>query len=176
MRRPASKRLDAGGLLEYALRLLGGRGFSSAELRLRLERRAAEPADVDPVLARCKEYGYLDDGRFAESYAAARLENQGHGRGRVLRDLGQRRVAPALAARTVNAVYAGVDEVELIGKYLERKFRGKDLAVWLSEDKHLASAYRRLRSAGFTSGNAIRVLKRFSERAGELEDSEPEQG
>lgn len=173
MRKSALKPLDADGLFQYALRLLGGRAFSTAELRTRLERRAAEPSDVDPVLARCREYGYLDDRKFADSYAAARLENQLHGRERVLRDLRQRRIAPALAGKAVGAVYDAVDEIQLIEKYLERKFRGKDLAAWLSEPKHLASAYRRLRAAGFSSGNAVRVLTRFSHQAQELEDSEP---
>ncbi len=176
MRKPASKPLDADALFQYALRLLGGRAFSTGDLRHRLGLRAANAADVEPVLARCKEYGYLNDQKFAESYAAARLENQSHGRGRVLRDLRQRRIAPALADKTVGAVYEGVDEVQLIEKYLERKFRGKDLAAWFGDEKHVASAYRRLRTAGFSSGNAIRVLKRFSQRADELEDPEPEGG
>lgn len=173
MRKSAPRPLDAGGLFQYALRLLGGRAFSAAELRTRLERRAEDPSDVDPVLARCREYGYLNDKKFAESYAAARLENQLHGRERVLRDLRQRRVAPALAGKAVGTVYDGVDEIQLIEKYLERKFRGKDLAAWLGERKYLASAYRRLRAAGFSSANTVRVLTRFSSQAQELEDSEP---
>jgi len=172
MRQSAPKRLDAEALYSYAVRLLGGRAFSTGELRQRLERRAAEPGDIDGVLARCKEYGFLNDRKFAESYAAARLENQSHGRGRVLRDLRQRQVSATLAEKTVNTVYEEVDEVALIEAYLSRKFRGKDLPAWLAEDKHLASAYRRLRTAGFSPGNTIRVLKRFSARADELEDTE----
>jgi hypothetical protein len=44
----------------------------------------------------------------------------------------------------------------------------------LRDEKHLASAYRKLRYAGFGSGNAIRVLKRYAERADELESLEDE--
>ena len=174
MRQSAPKRLDAEALYNYALRLLGGRAFSTGELRERLQRRAADPGDIEGVLLRCKEYGYLNDRKFAETYAASRLENQSHGRGRVLRDLRQRKVAPALAEKTVKAVYEEVDEVALIETYLGRKFRGKNLSEYLAEEKHLASAYRRLRTAGFSPGNSIRVLKRFSARADELEDTEAE--
>ena len=64
--------------------------------------------------------------------------------------------------------------MELIEAYLSRKFRGKDLASWLSDDKNLMAAYRRLRYAGFSGGNSIRVLKRYTQQADQLEGSEPE--
>src|SRR5690242_972354 len=95
------KRLDVDSLLSYALRVLGARAHSSGELRQKLARRAEHSSDIDAVLNKLKESGYLDDRRYAESYASARLENEGHGRARVLRDLRQRRVAPALAEKTV---------------------------------------------------------------------------
>ena len=39
--------------------------------------RAENPADVEGVLSDSKDYGYLNDAQFAESFAAARLENAG---------------------------------------------------------------------------------------------------
>src|SRR2546421_12697392 len=97
----APKRLDSEGLKNYALRALGSRAHSSGELRQKLARRAAHAEDVDAVMRNLKESGYLDDQRYAENYASARLENEGHGRTRVLRDLRQRRIAPALAEQAV---------------------------------------------------------------------------
>lgn len=158
--------------MSYALRALGARAHSSGELRQKLIRRAERAEDVTQVLGKLKESGYLDDRRFAQSYASARLENEGHGRSRVLRDLRQRRIAPALAEQSVDRAFRETDELELIEAYLRRKFRGKDLGPWLSEEKNLMSAYRRLRYAGFSSGNSIRVLKRYAQRAEELEGSE----
>lgn len=155
--------------MSYALRALGSRALSSGELRQKLVRRAERSEDVDAVLGKLKESGYLDDRRYAESYASARLENEGHGRTRVLRDLRQRRIAPALAEQTVDRTFRDTDELDLIDAYLKRKFRGKDLQSWLSEEKNLMSAYRRLRYAGFSSGNSIGVLKRYAQRAGEME-------
>src|ERR1700685_4544252 len=105
--------LDAAALWEYALRVLAGRAHSSGELREKLRGRAEPPADVDPTVARLKEYGYLDDRQFAESFAAARLENEGLGKGRVLADLSRRRVAPAVAQQTVGKVYENVSEGSL---------------------------------------------------------------
>jgi regulatory protein len=90
----------------------------------------------------------------------------------VVRDLMARRVAPAVAQKAVDQAYAAVDEVELIESFLRRKFKGKNLGELLQEPKHLASAYRKLRLAGFSSGNAIRVLKRYAAEAEALEDME----
>jgi regulatory protein len=164
------KLLDSEALLDYAGRLLAAKAHSVSELRARLKRRAARPQDLAPVLARLRESGFLDDRRFAESFATWRRENQGLGKGRVLRDLLARRVAPAVAQQAADAAYRGADEVAMIEDFLQRKYRGKDLASLLADEKHLASVFRRLRGAGFSAGNSIRVLKRYAAEADRLEE------
>jgi len=171
-RRP--RRLDAEGLWECALRALARRAHSAGELREKLLGRAQRASDVPGILARLKQSGYLNDQRFAEGYSASRLENQGFGKSRVLRDLRRRRVAPAVAEKAVQEAYREVDEIELIEDFLRRKFRNLALGTHLAEPKNLASAYRRLRGAGFSAGNALRVLKRYA-REPELLDSMEEE-
>jgi regulatory protein len=173
--RPAKSRkppapLDIEGLLAYAARVLTARAQTTSELRQKLTRRAAQRADVDEVIRRLKENGYLNDQRFAESFANWRRDNDGVGKIKVVRDLMTRRVAPELARKTAEAVYSGTDETALIEQFLARKFRGRDLGLLLREEKHLASAFRRLRTAGFSAGGAIRVLKRYAAEAGRLEE------
>jgi len=168
------KLLDREGLMGYAARALTSRALSLNELRNRLNRRAARKEDVAEVVAKLKEAGFLNDRRLADSFAAYRRDSQGTGKTRVVRDLMARRIAPAVARQAVDAAYSGVDEIELIEKFLERKYRGKNLAEILSEDKGLASAFRKLRQAGFSTGNSIRVLKRYAAEADRLEDEPPE--
>ncbi len=173
-RRPAA-RLDEEGLWKYALRALGGRDHSVAELRDKLRRRAAQSAQVETVLRRLKQAGYLNEPRFAVAFAAARRDSQGLGQSRVLRDLRRKRVAPAVAEKAVREVYREIDEVALIEGYLERKFRRTPLAEYLGDQRRLASVYRKLRLAGFSSGNSIRVLRRYSEQAQELAETEEDE-
>jgi regulatory protein len=170
------KKLDATGLREYAMKTLAGRSLSAGEMRTRLRRRAENPDDIDGVIAKLREYGFINDAQLAESFTAARKETRGFGRQRVLRDLATRRVAPSVARAAVEQAYAGTDETQMIEQYLERKYRGRHLPELLQEDKNLASAYRRLRVAGFSSGASIRVLKRYAARADELEGTEEEAG
>jgi regulatory protein len=171
--------LDREKLLNVALRALGGRAHSSGELREKLRRRAQSPEDVDAVLAKLKETGYLNDQRFAENYAAARLQDQGLGKMRVLRDLRQRRVAPKLAEQVTEQTYQQTNETELIEQFLRRKYRGKQFGEFFSEEKNLAAAFRRLRYAGFSAGQSIKVLKRFAKQPEVLdaleESSDPEE-
>ena len=166
--------LDLEGLLNYAARALSSRAQSSGELREKLRRRALKREDVDEVMRRLKDSGYLNDKRFAESFANWRKENDGLGKTRVMRDLMSRRVAPAVAKQAAETAYKQVDEIAMIEKFLERKYRGKNLGSLLTEEKHLASAYRKLRTAGFSTGNSIRILKRYAAEAERLEEIEPD--
>jgi regulatory protein len=173
MEQPKARRLDAAALWGYALKILGGRAHSTGELREKLRRRAELLSDVDGVLSRLKEYGYLDDRRYAEGFAASRLSNDRFGPNRVVRDLRQHRVAPALAERTVRDVYQDVNEQALIEEWVRRKYRLASRDSLFQEDKDLAAAYRRLLRAGFKTGDIVRVLKRFAKNPELLDSFEP---
>ncbi|PWU07124.1 MAG: hypothetical protein C5B51_10850 [Terriglobia bacterium] len=168
-----ARRLDDEALWSYALKVLGGRAHSAGELREKLRRRAERVAAVEEVLGRLKDRGYLDDRRFAENFAAARLANERLGRTRVVRDLRQRRVAPSLAEHTVRQVYQDVNEEALIEEWVRRKYRLAPREGLFREDKDMAAAYRRLLRAGFRAGEVVRVLKRFSNNPELLDSFEP---
>ncbi len=172
MRPRPPKLLDHEGLLQYAARALTSRGLSLNELRDRLKRRAAQKDDVAEVLAKLKEAGFLNDRRLADSIAGWRRDNQGLGKTRVMRDLMTRRIAPAVARAAADQAYSGVDEIVLIENFLQRKYRGKNLGELLADQKYLASAFRKLRLAGFSAGNSIRVLKRYAAEADHLSEED----
>ena len=164
------KPLDLEGLMNYAARALSARAYTVSELKTRLKKRAVRQEDVETVLGRLKDAGMVNDRRFAGSFADWRRESQGIGKARVMRDLMARRVAPAVAKEAVEASFEGIDETAMIEAFLKRKYRGKDLGALLQVDKELASAFRKLRGAGFSTGNSIRALKRYAAEAERLEE------
>jgi len=170
----AKLKLEA--LRGYALRALSQRGLSVSELRRKLLLRAETPADVDAVVDSLHSYGYLDDRRLSEGFAGSRAQSGVVGEQRVLRDLLKKRIAPGVAREAVARAFENVDELALIREFLERKMRGKNLGEYLKEPKNLASLYRRLRTAGFSSGSSIRVLKSYSAQADALESIESAEG
>lgn len=168
------RKLTGEELFQYAVSLLARRAMSAGEVRAKVARKAAEPDEVEPVLSRLREYGYLNDARFAEGFASARRDSGSFGQARVLRDLRQRRVASGVADKAVQEAFGEADEEAMVAGWLARKYRSVNLSEHLQDPKHLASAYRKLRYAGFSSGASIRVLKRFADKADELED-DPEE-
>ena len=165
-----SPKLDQSALWDYALRALSQRAHSANDLKQKLSRRSESPEVVTAVMAKLHEYGMADDKKFSETFASSRLQNEGFGRARVLQDLRTRRVLGGTAEQAVDKIFEGVDENELVEQFLARKYRNKELSLFLAEDKNLASAYRRLRLAGFSSQASLAALKRHSKRS---EDFDP---
>lgn len=170
-----AKPLHREELLAYAVRALSARAYSIGALRQKLRTRAAVESDIEEVLSTLKQARALNDRVYAEGFSNARKSNQGFGQARVMRELLVRKVPPTVAKEAVREAYAGEDELLLVEQFLERKYRGKDLAQFLKDERNLASAYRRLRTAGFSAASSVRVLKRYASRAEELPEEDGEE-
>lgn len=140
---------------ELAVKALAGRARSTAELRTYLTRRGASEDDIGAAIQRLREHGYLDDARYARAFVRSRIENAGHGAGRVRRDLARKRVSRAIADQAVQSGYEQVNERELLRDYLRRKLRLKGPP---SKASALASLYQRLLRAGFSSATIVKEL------------------
>ena len=152
------------------MKCLGVRAYSTGDLKSKLHVRAANPPDVDATIDRLKDIGYLNDRRFAENFALARVENEGFGRMRVLSDLRARRVAGTLAEQAVEQALGGKSEAESIDSYIERRMPSIAAGGRIEDERKLANAYRRLRRAGFTSGPILTALKGLAARPELLEE------
>jgi regulatory protein len=173
------RKLAAEELFEYAVKCLGARAYSTGDLKSKLWRRAAHTPDADAAIARLKDIGYLDDRRFAETYASARVENEGFGRMRVLNDLRARRVTGDTAEQAVEQALGDKSEAELIDAFIERRMPSVATGGKIEDERKLAAAYRKLRRAGFTSGPILSALKRLAAHPETLEeplDEEEERG
>ncbi len=145
-------------LYETAVRALARRARSSGEIRQLLGRKKATKAQIEEILHRLRENGYLDDARFARHFAAVRVESDLFGKARVRRDLAARRLKPQIADEAVSKAYEGVNETELLRRYIQRKVR---VSKPLSRPSTIASLYRRLLRAGFSSATIVQELKRM---------------
>jgi len=120
---PAEKRRRT---FDRAIKLIAAKSRSVAELRERLlENRRANKTDVDAVIERLKEYGYLDDERFAFSYASLKVRQRPIGRRRLERDLKFKKVESTVADEALELVYAETSEAELIDRAIEKRIRLK---------------------------------------------------
>jgi len=152
--------LDEKGLFDYAVKALGRQMRSEADLRrlmkARVERDAPGEAAITAVVARLKDYGYLNDASFAEAYARLRQENQKFGVRRVRQDLQQKGIHTDLIAETLEARYGQTDEEALAREHLERKRIHKP-----ENPKETARVMRRLVTAGFSTGVIYKILRQW---------------
>jgi regulatory protein len=109
---------------QRAAKLLAAKARSIAELRERLlEGRGVTDNVVEEVIARLKEYGYLDDERFALSYASLKVKQRPIGRRRLQQNLKMKKVNNEVADKALDSVYAETSEEELIDRAIEKRIR-----------------------------------------------------
>ena len=109
---------------QRAVKLLAAKPRSIAELRERLlQSRYSNKNAVETVIARLREYGYLDDERFAVGYASLRVRQRPVGKRRLQRDLALKKVDRAIADEALDLVFAETSEEELIDRAIEKRIR-----------------------------------------------------
>ena len=109
---------------ERAAKLLAAKPRSVAELRERLlQGRYANATSVEEVIARLSEYGYLDDERYAVTFASSKVRQKPTGRRRLERDLSLKKVDRAVVNEALDAVFAETSEEELIDRAVEKRVR-----------------------------------------------------
>ena len=109
---------------ERAIKLLAAKPRSVAELRERLLRgKGANEAVVNTVISRLQEYGYLDDERFAFSYASLKVKQRPVGRRRLERALKFKKVDTEVANEALELVYAETSEEQLIDQAIAKRLR-----------------------------------------------------
>jgi regulatory protein len=143
-------------LYNAALRALMRRAHSVFEMRQALERRTEDKSLVKKVLARLKQNGMLDDARYAKQFARYRAESRRQGKFRIARDLRARGVPDRHIEAALEELSQETDEATLVCQRIHRKLK---LLRGEIDDRKLASIYRSLLRAGFSSDVIRRELR-----------------
>ncbi|MEP6707460.1 MAG: regulatory protein RecX [Pyrinomonadaceae bacterium] len=123
---------------QRAVKLLAAKSRSVAELRERLlSGPGTNKAIVEAVIARLREYGYLDDARFAEGYASLRLRERPIGRRRLERDLWLKKIDKSIADKALDIVFAETPEEDLIDRAIAKRIRLRGRPKTRAETKSL---------------------------------------
>ena len=134
-----------------------------AELRERLlEGRGATKSAVESVIARLLEYGYLDDARFAQSYASLRVQERPIGRRRLQRDLWLKKVDKATADTALDLVFETKPEDELIDRAIEKRIHLRGHPGTRAEAKKLFDHLLRQGFAFDLVSEKVRALNKAS--------------
>jgi regulatory protein len=111
-------------VFQRAAKLLAAKQRSVEELREKLSTtRGATTPMIDEVIARLRGYGYLDDAKFAQSYASLRLRERPIGRRRLQRDLQLKKIDKQTAETALDEVFESTPEEELIERAIAKRIR-----------------------------------------------------
>jgi regulatory protein len=155
---PPRKLVTETQLYMSAQRALMRRAHSISEMKKHLERRAEDKELVPAIIARLRERNYLDDAKYALDYAVQHAKLRRQGRFRITRELRQRGVPDPYIDDALAKVFADTDESALLRTRVDRRLarlRGAPL-----DQKKIASIYRSLVAAGFSSDLIRTELKR----------------
>lgn len=153
-------------VFQRAAKLLAAKQRSVEELREKLSTtRGATRAMIDEAIARLSEYGYLDDAKFAQSYASLRLRERPLGRRRLQRDLWLKKVDKKTAESALDEVFEDTPESELIDRAIAKRLRLRGKPKTREDAKKL---FDHLLRQGFEFelvSEKVRALSRHEESA-----------
>jgi regulatory protein len=144
-----------------ALKMLGRRELSEAQVRQRLARREHAPDAIDAAVARLREERAIDDLRTAEVIARTQASIKRRGKLRVRRQIEQAGIQPAIARRAVDEVFAALDPEALLEASIAKRLRGRRIAG----EAELGRLYRYLVGQGFEPDRVMAALGRLATRS-----------
>lgn len=112
--------------MNRAVKLLAAKPRSVRELRERLlEKSWTNEEIVDGVLAKLKEYKYLDDAQYAKDLAVSKLRQKPQGKRRLKQTLSQKQLDKEIVDEAMTAAFEKLPEEELIERTIEKRLRLK---------------------------------------------------
>jgi regulatory protein len=160
-RRPLDPEKARERTMQRAVKLLAAKPRSVGELRERLlEKQWANEEIVEVVLAKLREYGYLDDERFAFGYASFQVRQKPVGRQRLQRALKLKKIDRETADEALKLVFEETPEEQLIERAIEKRVRLRGRPQTRAETKSL---FDHLLRQGFSYDLIIRKVRAVSE-------------
>ena len=139
--------------LDKALTHISAVQKTEKQVKEYLEGKGYLPAVVEYVLGKMREYGFLDDGSYAENYAHAAVKRKG------VRLIRLELKSKGVAEEHISAATEGLEgEEETAGRLLEKYMRGK-----LCDRATLYKAFRYLLGKGFEYETARAALSAFGD-------------
>lgn len=140
---------------ERAYYLLEYRDHSEGELYQKLKRHYPPPIAAEAV-AKCKEYGLLDDAAYAKKLASYYLIRKGFSLRRALMEMSKKGLDRQLARESLEALE--VDPVEQISRILEKRYQ-KQLGQGRAGRQKVFAAFVRL---GFEYSDINAALSEYN--------------
>ena len=157
--------------MNRAVKLLAAKPRSIEELRERLlEKEWTNGEIVAAVIEKLREYGYLDDQKFARDLAISKLRQKPQGKRRLEHTMAQKKLSRENVEAAIESAFEKMPEAELIDAAIEKRLRLKGVPETRDD---LKKFYDHLLRRGFeydlirSKVSALVEKKQFEETGGE---------
>jgi regulatory protein len=147
--------------LECALDLLARRDHGEEELRRKLRRRGFAEGEIDETLGRLREKGYVDDRRYAATFADSAARSGKAVGERLVQELRRRGIPREIAAEAAAGAAGNHDGGMLLRELIRRRFSGYDHGSAEPREKRRVIGY--LLRRGFDFSVVARILGETNE-------------
>lgn len=142
-------------MFECALRFLGYRPRSAAEVHNHLISRGYSAVAAAGTLEKLHSLSYLNDENFARNWAAARFVNRGYGPKRIEQELRSKGIREALIRDVLRETCDPGGEADRARSLVEKKFNSQNL----TDPKVVRRAVGFLQRRGYSSKVIFALLK-----------------
>lgn len=112
--------------MNRAVKLLAAKPRSVGELRERLlEKMWTNEQIVDAVIAKLREYKYLDDEQFARDLAVSKLRQRPQGKRKLQQTMSQKKLDKSVVDDAIAEAFETLPEADLIDAAIEKRLRLK---------------------------------------------------
>jgi regulatory protein len=131
--------------MNRGVKLLAAKPRSVVELRTRLlEKSWTNQAIVEDVIAKLKEYGYLDDEQYARDVAASKLRQKPQGKRRLQQSMSRKMLGRETIDAAIDDAFANLPEDQLIDTAIEKRVRLKGVPETREDKKRFFDYLLRL--------------------------------
>lgn len=128
--------------LKYALRRISAQSYLTNDLRKKLKDKKISPQIIEQVLTKCKEFGYLDDQAWIESFVRVQTAKK-RGPQAIIQKLIGKGIHQDAAKKVVQKMTSAESSDEAIKILLQTRYRNKNLADTKEKQKVILSLMRR---------------------------------
>ncbi len=143
--------------LASAIRILSRSDKTEAELSRRLAQFGFTADAIEQVLERCRDYGYLNDERYAAARARSLMRNGKSVGHKAAQDLRRRGISDELVETAMAEARTEYPEEELIKELLERRFADFDYAS--ADEKTRRRVIGFFQRRGFSLASIFRLIR-----------------
>ena len=145
--------------LGYALGVLSRRRVSTGQMRDSMRRKGYPEDEVENVLQKLTEWGYLDDRGYARDILRSMIAECPLGRRRARYELSKRLFDRDLVESVVNETFESASEAEMASLAARKYLNGKSSGP--VREKERERLYRWLQRRGFGTESIYSVLRNY---------------